>query len=68
MEKKTAQKYEDSFNELQQIVTELEDGEISVDELAVKIKRASELIDFCKKKLKNTEEDVAKILEELGDK
>lgn len=62
------QNYEESFIELQQIVSELEDGEISVDELAEKIKRAASLIDFCKKKLKTTEEDVSKILEELGDK
>lgn len=68
MATKTGQKYEESFLELQQIVSELEDGEISVDELAEKIKRAAELIDFCKNKLKTTEEDVSKILEELGDK
>lgn len=60
-------KYEESFEELQQIVTDLEDGEISVDELSSKIKRASELIQFCKKKLTSTEEDVSKILKELED-
>ena len=60
-------KYEESFEELQQIVADLEDGEISVDELSSKIKRASELIQFCKKKLTSTEEDVAKILKELED-
>lgn len=60
-------KYEESFEELQQIVADLEDGEISVDELSAKIKRAAELIQFCKKKLTSTEEDVAKILKELED-
>jgi len=58
-------KYDDAFNELQQIVADLEDGEISVDELSSKIKRASELIHLCKKKLTSTEEDVSKILKEL---
>jgi len=58
-------KYDDAFEELQQIVTDLEDGEISVDELSSKIKRASELIQLCKKKLTTTEEDVTKILKEL---
>lgn len=60
-------KYEESFEELQQIVADLEDGEISVDELSAKIKRASELIQWCKKKLTSTEEDVSKILKELED-
>lgn len=58
-------KYTEAFDELQQIVAELEDGEISVDELSLKIKRASELIKICKKKLVSTEEDVNQILKEL---
>lgn len=58
-------KYDDAFEELQQIVTALEDGDVSVDELSSKIKRASELIQLCKKKLTTTEEDVSKILKEL---
>ncbi len=58
-------KYNEAFDELQKIVADLEDGEISVDDLALKIKRASELIQFCKKKLTTTEEDVSAILKEL---
>jgi len=58
-------KYTDAFEELQQIVADIEDGEISVDELSVKVKRASELIKVCKKKLTSTEEDVNQILKEL---
>jgi exodeoxyribonuclease VII small subunit len=61
----TELKYTEAFDELQQIVSDLEDGEISVDELAVKIKRASELIKICKQKLVSTEEDVNQILKEL---
>lgn len=60
-------KYDDAFEELQTIVNDIEDGEISVDELSKKVKRASELIQICKKKLTSTEEDVNKILEELDD-
>jgi exodeoxyribonuclease VII small subunit len=59
------QTYSDAFAELQQIVADIEDGEISVDELSEKVKRASELIAFCKKKLTSTEEDVNQILKEL---
>ena len=58
-------KYDEAIVELEQIVKEMEYGEISVDELSVKIKRSAFLIDFCKKKLKSTEEDVDSILKEM---
>lgn len=57
--------YEAAFNELQDIVEEIEQGEISIDELSDKVKRASLLISICKKKLTSTEEDVKKILKDL---
>lgn len=57
--------YTNAFEELQAIVTEIEQGEISVDELSKKVKRASELIKICKARLTTTEEDVNKILKEL---
>jgi exodeoxyribonuclease VII small subunit len=59
--------YEQAIAELEEIVHEMESGDISVDELSEKIKRSSVLIKYCKQKLKTTEEDVAKILEELGE-
>lgn len=59
------QTYTQAFDELQKIVRDMEDGEITVDELALKVKRASELIQFCKQKLTSTEEDVNQILKEL---
>ncbi|RYF96946.1 MAG: exodeoxyribonuclease VII small subunit [Chitinophagaceae bacterium] len=57
--------YTEAFEELNQIVSEIEQGEISVDELSQKVKRAAELIRICKTKLTSTEEDVSKILKEL---
>lgn len=57
--------YTDAFEELQNIVTEIEQGEISVDELSEKVKRAATLIKICKTKLTTTEEDVNQILKEL---
>lgn len=59
--------YTTAFDELQKIVTEIEQGEITVDELSQKVKRASELIKICKTKLSSTEEDVNKILKELNE-
>ncbi len=57
--------YTAAFDELQQIVRDMEAGEITVDELSVKVKRAAELIAICKNKLSSTEEDVNLILKEL---
>lgn len=57
--------YAEAFDELQQIVSEIEEGQISVDELSEKVKRAAMLIKICKAKLTSTEEDVNKILKDL---
>jgi exodeoxyribonuclease VII small subunit len=57
--------YTTAFEELQKIVSEIEQGAISVDELSEKVKRASQLIKICKSKLTSTEEEVNKILKEL---
>ena len=59
-------KYQEAFEELQQIVTDIEEGEISVDELSEKVKRAAQLIKICKTKLTQTEANVDQILKELG--
>ncbi len=59
--------YEDAFNELQEIINEIEESDVSVDLLSEKVKRAVVLIKVCKDKLSSTEEDVDRILEELGD-
>jgi len=60
-----APNYTEAFQELQEIVVEIEQGEISVDELSEKVKRAALLIKTCRTKLASTEEDVNKILQEL---
>lgn len=57
--------YAEAFEELQAIVASMEEGEIGVDELAQKVKRAVELIATCKEKLFHTEEDVKQILKDL---
>ncbi len=57
--------YTEAFEELQSIVTEIEEGGISIDELSEKVKRAAFLINICKTKLTTTEEDVNRILKDL---
>lgn len=62
---KTEINYVKAFEELQEIISEIETGEISVDELSTKVNRAGELIKICKNKLTSTEGDVKKILNDL---
>ncbi len=59
--------YSKALNELQAIVNEIENESIDVDILTSKVKRATELIKFCKSKLKSTEEGVKKVLSEIED-
>ncbi|MGB0869815.1 MAG: exodeoxyribonuclease VII small subunit [Flavobacteriales bacterium] len=64
---KKAFKYNEGLEELQQIVQEIEENEISVDELAKKVKRASDLLKLCKDMLEKTEEEVNTILNKSED-
>lgn len=57
--------YTEAHRELQEIVTEMENSEISIDDLDIKIRRASELLKICKDKLFKTEKNVQEILEEI---
>ena len=52
-------KYEEAYNELQEIVNEIENGSISVDELSEKVKRAPVLIQLCRKKLDGIEKSAS---------
>jgi exodeoxyribonuclease VII small subunit len=54
--------YKEALAELTEIVRDIENENIAVDELAIKVKRAAELIDFCQHKLRNTDVEVKKIL------
>lgn len=57
--------YSSAIRELEEIVTEIESGEVDVDVLTVKVKRASELIKFCKDNLKGTQKAVNKVLDDI---
>jgi exodeoxyribonuclease VII small subunit len=47
------------------IALEIENETISVDVLAEKVKKASQLITFCQAKLKSTETEVNKIITQM---
>lgn len=60
--------YVDAYNELMQIVKDIESGETSVDELSEKIRRAGILIQVCQAKLTQTNEEVEHLLAQLVEK
>jgi len=56
--------YTEAINEIEEILQQIEDGELDVDKLTEKVKRVSALIKFCKAKLQSTEKEVNTILGE----
>lgn len=56
--------YEKALEELKSLIRELQSGSTSIDDLATKAKRAAELIEFCKTKLRTTDEAVKEIFDE----
>jgi exodeoxyribonuclease VII small subunit len=56
--------YESALEELQQITQNLQEGKIGIDELAVQLQRAAELIRFCREKLRSVEKDIEGLFEE----
>lgn len=60
--------YEAAYAELKQIATEIENESVSVDVLAVKVKRASELVTYCQNKLRSTEQEVNNIIKQMETK
>jgi exodeoxyribonuclease VII small subunit len=64
MTKKT-EGYTQAFDELQKILEAMDQGEVDVDELSEKVKRAAELIEFCQKRLRDTELQVKRVMQKL---
>ncbi len=57
--------YKSAQDELEQIMQDIESGNIEVEELAAKVQRASFLISTCREKLRSVEQSVEDILENM---
>lgn len=57
--------YQQAIFELEQIVGQIERNELGIDELATQVKKASQLVQFCKEKLQQTDTEIEKILQEI---
>jgi exodeoxyribonuclease VII small subunit len=59
--------YTEAANELEFILAELEsNSEVNMDIIADKVKRATFLMEFCKKQLHELDEELEKIIEDLN--
>ncbi len=65
---KKQQTYNEAIIEIENIISKIENQELDIDELSINVKRVAELLNFCKLKLKSTEEEVQKILKDFNDK
>ncbi len=57
--------YKEAIAEIEEILEQIETGELDVDELSEKVKRVSVLVSLCREKLHSTEEEIEKILNEM---
>ncbi len=65
MKEETTITYDLAFKELQNITQQIENSEISVDELSTLVAKATQLLEICKAKLGKTEAEVKQIIETI---
>jgi exodeoxyribonuclease VII small subunit len=58
--------FTDAVNEIEKILRNIESGTLNIDVLSAEVKRASELIRECQKKLKTTEDEINAIFKDMG--
>jgi exodeoxyribonuclease VII small subunit len=60
--------YAQALGEIEGIISEIENETIEVDVLSDKVKRAVELIKYCKATLRKTEDEIGSMLKEFDEK
>lgn len=59
--------FEESLEQLEEIVSKLEKGDVPLDEAIDEFNNAMQLVKVCNDKLNKAEESIAKIVEDNGD-
>ena len=65
--KKSEFSYKDALNEIEDILRKIEEGKFDLDQLSEKVKRVSYLLKTCKKKLRSTEDEIGKIINNFNE-
>lgn len=64
---KQPKSYSEAIAEVEKILARFSGGELDVDTLAAQVKRATELIGWCRARLEKAEKDVAEALGQPND-
>jgi exodeoxyribonuclease VII small subunit len=59
--------YRAAVDEIESILKKIEEQDIDVDELSSELKRVSELLRICRKKLHTADKEIEKIIREMED-
>ena len=59
--------FEDNLNELEEIVANLEKGDVPLDDAIEEFKKAMDLVKACDDKLKDAQDTIAKIVKDNGE-
>ncbi len=59
-------KYREAIEQLDEIISQIENDDIDVDELALRVKEAVELLRLCKAKIDKAELDVKQVVEDFA--
>lgn len=65
MTKKKEITYSEALAEMESILAKIEHEELDVDELSSTLKRVSHLMKICRQKLRTTESEIEKILNDM---
>jgi exodeoxyribonuclease VII small subunit len=57
--------FNEAVHEIEDILKNIEGGDLDLDKLSVEVKRASELIKECHKKLRSTEDELNSIFKDI---
>lgn len=58
--------FSNASHEIEDILRNIENGDLDLDKLSTEVKRASELIKQCQKKLRSTEDEINSIFKNLA--
>ncbi len=62
---KTDISYSRAIKEIEEILGKIESEELDVDQLSASVKKAADLLKICKSKLRDTEQEIQKILDDM---
>ncbi|MDR2938225.1 MAG: exodeoxyribonuclease VII small subunit [Prevotellaceae bacterium] len=63
MATKKEQTYAEALAEVEKILAQLESNELDVDKMVVAVKRATDLLQFCREKLHAVDEELQKVVD-----